>query len=63
MMTSLKCFKFEKIFTRIKEYSSHFRRHHAIMVSKLYSSEFYCKQENCDKHFIRFDSLLRHIKK
>lgn len=62
-MTLIKCFKCKKTFIGIREYSSHFCRHHAIMVSRSYSSGFYCKQENCDKHFIRFDSLLRHIKK
>lgn len=33
------------------------------MVSRTYSSGFYCKQENCDKYFLRFDYLLRYIKK
>jgi len=33
------------------------------MVSKSYSSGFYCGAEKCDAHYLRFDSLLRHIKK
>lgn len=59
----LKCFKCGQLLTTLRRYSSHFRHHHAIMVSKSYSSGFYCGQENCNAHFLRFDSLLRHVKK
>lgn len=62
-MALLECFKCGKSVIGVRAFSCHFRRHHAIMVSKSYSSGFYCKQGNCDQHFLRFDSLLRHIKR
>lgn len=62
-MTLFKCFKCKMLLPTVRQYSLHFRRHHAIMVSRSYSSGFYCKQDTCDKHFLRFDSLIRHIKK
>lgn len=62
-MDMLLCFKCNKSFTGIKNFTSHFRQSHGIMVSRLQASGFYCRQQECNKHFLRYDSFIRHLKK
>lgn len=62
-MDMLLCFKCKKSFAGIKNFTSHFRRNHGIMVSRSLAFGFYCRQQKCNKHFLRYDSLIRHLKK
>lgn len=62
-MEYLICFKCNNNFVGIKNFTSHLRREHGIMVSRSQASGFYCRQRECNKHFLRYDSFIRHIKK
>lgn len=62
-MYKLVCFKCDKSFVGIKNFTSHFGQSHGIMVSRSQASGFYCRQRECNKHFLSYDSLIRHLKK
>ncbi|KYM94567.1 hypothetical protein ALC62_14796 [Cyphomyrmex costatus] len=63
MANGLICFICKKTLYGVRNFSSHFRRSHALMLTKYKASGFFCKQDNCDKHFFKYNSFIRHIKK
>lgn len=60
-MDKIVCFICKEGYSGIKAFTFHFGLKHGMLVSRS-SSGFYCKQVDCGKHFLKYDSFMRHLK-